>query len=723
MRLGLAVLTLGLTSPLYAERPMTVAYDQILVGGIAQTANTIVTCDRDKALAEVCDRVEALDGRLVDNNNTVYTRWVDIDEDASTYNSSAGTLTLPAQAAVEWATLYWVGTDWTTQQSHILTQAATTPKDRIKLKAPGQTDYTELEADWCDLSEHHLVCARQVTALVAQHGAGQYIIADLPTNTGLDDFFGGWELKVAYRTYEDRPPRHVLISHGSMRYGTTTSAQLSINDARQLAQGTLRGELTISTAEGDAGVSDVATYEGTPLGLGLSPADDLGNGSICDERGNITSRTPAYVNTLGLDQDTFDLSALLVPDATTATIELSSPSNGESNTWFALAYQATTQAPQLTHTLANTPTTQPIEAESEVTFTATISAEASSSQTATSLAWELPQPEGLAYLPGTLTLTRRDATVMLTDADDDDQGSFDQATGRLRVAFKEQAQLGPGEQFKVSARFVMEPLDAATTLSAQAQLTYQAQALQERGITRTITLPSAAPPRGWTTDIEALPAPTLTIESPQAQQRLSATTLMVTGRGPRDQALSLDLDGQTLKTAQSDDQGRFSIGLEGLSPGPHTVTISSRYQRASASFTIEQAPLFVTITEPAQEQVLPPSFVIRGQAVPGAIVEAFISGESLAGSSVGQDGRWAIVAQGLPVARHTLGVTATKDGQTVSAPIITFYVEAQASTPPTKGAESSCAHTQPHHKAPLSIPLTLLLGLGALKRRRLRSER
>lgn len=139
--------------------------------------------------------------------------------------------------------------------------------------------------------------------------------------------------------------------------------------------------------------------------------------------------------------------------------------------------------------------------------------------------------------------------------------------------------------------------------------------------------------------------------------------------------------------------------------------------------TTGRTPLFVTVTEPAQEQVLPPSFVIQGQAAPGAIVEAFISEESLAGSSVGQDGQWAIVAQDLPVTRHTLGVTATQDGQTVSAPIITFYVEAQAQAPSAKGADSSCAHTQPRPGTPLMLPLTLLLGVGVLNRRRLRSER
>lgn len=722
MPLCIVIATLSTIRPAYAERPIAVAYDQILVGGIAHTANTIVTCDRAKESAQLCDRIEASDGPIIDSNNALYTRWVDIDEDASTYNSSAGTLTLPTDARVEWATLYWVGTDWTTQQNHIMTQEATTPQDMIKLKPPGQTAYTELKADWCDLSDHHLTCARQVTELIAQYGPGQYTIANLATNMGFDDFFGGWELKVAYRTLQDQPPRHLLIAHGSVKYGATP-AQLTIQGALLPSQGPLQGALTLSTAEGDARQLDRATYEMQPLGLSLSPADDLGNGSICDERGNITARSPANVNTLGLDQDTFNIGPLLTPDTTEATVTLDAPANGESNTWFAIAYEADTAAPKLRHELSVSPSAQTIQAESEVTLEATITAAAQAPDQATSLNWELIIPAGLAYVPGTLTLTQGDVIQPLSDASDEDAGAFDPDNRRLQVIWDDQAQLMPGSQATLSARFIIEPLDAPAHIEAQAQLSYQGQALLAQGITRTITQPSHAtsPQRAWTTNIDALPAPKLTIESPTADQRVSATTLIVTGSGPSDQALELALDGEVIEASKSDAQGKFSLELEGLSQGAHTVSIKTRYQVASTSFVVEdeQAPLFVTITEPADDQSLPQRFVIRGLSTPGAIVEAFISGESLAGSSVGQDGQWAIVAQGIPAARHTLGVTASHKGQTISAPILTIYVEAQAPSP-SPSSTQGCAQAQPLSSPDATMTLMLLLSGFAFNRRRRR---
>ena len=71
-------------------------------GDVLLVGNTLLTCP---TAASGCTTAQNGTG----NNNDFAMTWVDIDGDASTFNSSRATLTLPVGATVSYAALYWGG--------------------------------------------------------------------------------------------------------------------------------------------------------------------------------------------------------------------------------------------------------------------------------------------------------------------------------------------------------------------------------------------------------------------------------------------------------------------------------------------------------------------------------------------------------------------------------------------------------------------------------------
>jgi hypothetical protein len=104
-----AVLVAGLAAavPASADRDYAVRFTRNAQGDITGTGNTLVTCLDDDAKCAA-----ARDGTangVDNNNNTRAVRYVDIDTDPRTFDSSAATLGLPAGARILFAGLYYGG--------------------------------------------------------------------------------------------------------------------------------------------------------------------------------------------------------------------------------------------------------------------------------------------------------------------------------------------------------------------------------------------------------------------------------------------------------------------------------------------------------------------------------------------------------------------------------------------------------------------------------------
>ena len=88
-----------------ADRPFAIRYTANDAGSITFAANTLMTCP-DSAPTCAAARAGTQPGRLGNNNGYAMVR-VDIDGDPATFNSSSADLSLPADAVVLWAGLYW----------------------------------------------------------------------------------------------------------------------------------------------------------------------------------------------------------------------------------------------------------------------------------------------------------------------------------------------------------------------------------------------------------------------------------------------------------------------------------------------------------------------------------------------------------------------------------------------------------------------------------------
>ena len=118
-RLALAVVT-----------PFTVAYSANVIGDITFAANTLMTSPGNSQAA-----IDARNGVGSNRNNDDWNMaYVDIDSDASTFNSSSAQLVLPAGADVLFAGLYWGARANSSQGSRALSATAPSPWSTAALR-------------------------------------------------------------------------------------------------------------------------------------------------------------------------------------------------------------------------------------------------------------------------------------------------------------------------------------------------------------------------------------------------------------------------------------------------------------------------------------------------------------------------------------------------------------------------------------------------------------
>ena len=192
------------------------------------------------------------------NNNNNQMRYVDMDNDASTWNSSSADLTFSTENGaiasctnIVFAGLYWTGksaADNSTNSSNdfsltkmINGQQVTKNfcKRKILLKGPNANSYSEIIANedaiyYPNSSDAFIYSAyAEVTDYVRQYGVGTYFAADMALtegNGGGTGYSGGWGLVVIY---ENAQMKHRDISlfdgHAFVLNSNTQGYNLEIN--------------------------------------------------------------------------------------------------------------------------------------------------------------------------------------------------------------------------------------------------------------------------------------------------------------------------------------------------------------------------------------------------------------------------------------------------------------------------------------------------------------
>ncbi len=296
----------------------TTGYARQMPGGVVVIGNTVMSCTD----ADLCAEAQA--GTAPGTTNTRHSHfmdYVDVDADGATFASSTATLAIPPGATVAYALLGWTGDTAAGVGGHDAPDASArgsvvfgTPTGTARLAAdrvrtPGATSTT-------------YYATADVTDLVT--GSGTYSIADVQAGTGRGTGagggrFGGWTLTVVYR--DTAAPRAflVVIDQYATLDGGPTNISVSLAGITP-ADGKRPVTLVWSAAEGDRGLaSETATVNGQVLSDALNPGGDVFNSTTS----TAPPLDPGYVNTLGIDADSFQLT--LPASDTAVTLSLTSP--------------------------------------------------------------------------------------------------------------------------------------------------------------------------------------------------------------------------------------------------------------------------------------------------------------------------------------------------------------------------------------------------------------
>ena len=498
------------------SRDFTRAYDEIVRGDFVRTGNSVMTCDRTRESAAQCNDIERTTGAIVYNNNNTYTRWIDIDNVQSTYNSSSGKISIPANATIAWAGLYWTVN---TKSNGSITNTASTARTQVLLDLPGGGyNYTTQVGDWCSFLTQYQTCFKNVTSLVQSAGTGndlEFTVANVAANTGEDDFIGGWELMVVYEA-PTLPYRSLTIFHGFKSYGANVSQTFVANGFLTPLNGPINADLGISITEGDKGSADTASFNGTNVSNAISTATDAGDGSIATSTGHLPGRTPAYRNTLGLDIDTYSVDTLVSNGQTSATIRMNAGS-GEENQFYKVDFAVDVYFPEVTTVKSAVDLNggDLVEGD-ELEYTITISNDAAAFDDAVNVVLTDMIPSNTTYKPGSMQVVSSPAmgpaAGPLTDAANDDVGEFDANANQVFMALGRGATalsggvLRPGDSTTVKFSVIIDAIafgDQGVDVVNEALVSFEGATLAASGTSNPATSRSEDPVTGGPTTNEA----------------------------------------------------------------------------------------------------------------------------------------------------------------------------------------------------------------------------
>jgi hypothetical protein len=310
--------TLLVAAPAHAaDAPFSLRFAQTLRGNLSAVGNTLMTCP---SAAANC--AAARSGSPY-NDNDFTMGYVDVDADATTFDSSSATLTLPAGSTVVWAGLYWAAD--TSGGTGGLADTHVWSRDQVKL-AVGSSGYATVSA----ASGNVLTSSSQPTRYRAfadvtsrVTGSGTYTVANVKAGTG-QDRFAGWALFVAYRD-SAQSLRHINVFDGLGTVDATHTFSTTIAPFQTPATGAVTTTTGLLSFEGDLGyATETMTFNGAPVSDTLNPANNVFNSTISANGANVAAKSPNYVNQLGMDLDAKTATGALANSQSSTTLSFTS---------------------------------------------------------------------------------------------------------------------------------------------------------------------------------------------------------------------------------------------------------------------------------------------------------------------------------------------------------------------------------------------------------------
>ena len=511
-RAGLAVAMLGVVlawltpGDAHAQivRPYTIRYQVNTNGDIAHVGNSNMSCPEPATADCILARNRTANGTGLANNNWAMA-YLDMDADAfgPTFNSTSADLGMPAGSTVRFAGLYWGG------------NSASVARGQMLLKTPAAGGYATVTASQIDVQGASYAAFSDVTALVQAGNNGTYWGANIQSTTAANNW-AGWALIVVYDS-NTKPLRNLVVFDGYALINNAAGQTVSLSGFLTPYAGPVVTQAGTFGFDGDLGLvgdtlqvrsSTNPTY--TAITDANNPANDFYNSTISDGGVFITTRNPAYNNTLGIDLDRFTLPSGIVGNgATTADILINT--GGENYFPQVMTWATDIYVPVITPNIVKTATD--LNGGSLVPgdiLRWNISMSNTGLDTGTNLVLVDPIPAGTTYVPGSLVINTGPPGASIGGKDDaiaaplNDQADF--RTGPNRVVFRlgtgggtgnpanDQANGGNlafGQSTSLQFDTVVNAVAAGTLISNTATIYYSGQTLSSQNFTSSSSAASA----------------------------------------------------------------------------------------------------------------------------------------------------------------------------------------------------------------------------------------
>ena len=263
-------------------------------------------------------------------------------------SASSADLNLASCSKVLWAGLYW-GADQGTSGTN--TAWMTGAENNIKLKVPGSSTYTSITSTQTNYHSAAVAAAgfnhtgytafADVTALINTSSPnGTYTVADILGPVGINNASGGWTIVIAFEN-SSLAPRNLTVFDGhAIIDGGQPALDITISGFLTPPTGAVSCELGAVAFDGDRVSQDAYQFKqngaasfydlATTTAYALNGTADAWNSKISYKGAIVTSRNPAYNNTLGYDATIMDLpnasNAQLSNSQSSAIVRFSSPS-------------------------------------------------------------------------------------------------------------------------------------------------------------------------------------------------------------------------------------------------------------------------------------------------------------------------------------------------------------------------------------------------------------
>lgn len=274
-------------------------------------------------------------------NDDVKMKYIDIDDDKSTFSSSAAKLKLPDNLKkVSYAALYWTATYSLEEGKRRRSKDSYEFKgdfrqqyaiDTVKFKTPNgeyKTIGGTVIYDGAKNPTHAInspyVCFADVTKILRESKElnGNYTVANVKASRGYisGGSAAGWMLYVVYQSPTDNPK--YIASYNGFALVNNLPVDITFKNFKSVNQGDVKTSLTVSALEGDLTLLQdecaIIKRDGTfqSLSNGIRYQQNFFNSSITNNSLINNDRIPNSKNTLG-----FDIAELEIPNYNNSIID------------------------------------------------------------------------------------------------------------------------------------------------------------------------------------------------------------------------------------------------------------------------------------------------------------------------------------------------------------------------------------------------------------------